>query len=66
MGTYLELAAAGVPTREAASLTGLARATATRAAARALRPDPELAATRPAGEQAHRPGAGGGVGHAEQ
>jgi transposase InsO family protein len=48
MGTYLELTVAGVPTREAASLTGLARATATRTVAHARRPDPESAAARPA------------------
>jgi len=48
MGAYLELTAVGVPTREAASLTGLARASATRAAARARRPDQERAAARPA------------------
>ena len=34
MNTYVELAAADVPTRQAAALTGVARATATRAASR--------------------------------
>ena len=48
MNTYVELAAADVPTRQAAALTGVARATATRAASRARRPDPEPPSARPA------------------
>ena len=48
MGAYLELTVVGVPTREAASLTGLPRATTTRIAARRRRPDPEPAPVRPA------------------
>lgn len=47
MTTYVELTDAGVPTRQAASLTGVARATATRVASRARRPDPEPVAARP-------------------
>lgn len=39
MNTYVELVTAGTPTRQAAALTGVARATAARAAAR-TRPDP--------------------------
>lgn len=38
MDAYTDLTGAGVPTRQAADLTGVARATATRAAARARRP----------------------------
>lgn len=48
MGTYLELAGAGVPTRHAAALTGVPRATATRVVARQRRPGPEPAPDRPA------------------
>ena len=48
MGTYLELTDAGVPTREAASLTGVPRATATRMITRQHEPDPEPAPPRPA------------------
>jgi putative transposase len=40
MSTYLQLVDAGVVTREAASLTGVARATATRATRRVSGPDP--------------------------
>ena len=40
MATYVELTAAGVSTRRAAALTGVARATATRASNRATGPDP--------------------------
>lgn len=48
MGTYVELTGVGVPTRQAASLTGVSRATAARATARADRPDPAPAPARPA------------------
>lgn len=48
MNTYVELQGVGVPSRQAASLTGVARASATRAASRVRRPDPEPAAARPA------------------
>jgi putative transposase len=48
MGAYVELTTAGVPTRKAASLTGVARASAARAISRARRPDPEPAHPRPA------------------
>ena len=48
MGSYVELTDAGVSTRQAASLTGVARATAARAVARADGPDPEPAPPRPA------------------
>jgi len=48
MGTYIALTAAGVPTRDAAVLTGVPRATATRRVARAAGPDPEPATPRPA------------------
>ncbi len=41
MGTYWELTGAGVSTRTAARLTGIARATATRVSAHAKRPQPE-------------------------
>ncbi|QUY62384.1 Transposase [Gulosibacter molinativorax] len=47
MNTYLELTDAGVPTRQAATLTGVSRATAARAIARARRPDPAPAGPRP-------------------
>lgn len=48
MGTYVELTGAGVPTRQAAALTGVPRATATRIVARQHQPDPEPVAARPA------------------
>ena len=48
MGTYVELTSAGVPTRQAAALTGVPRATATRLVARQRKPDPEPAPPRPA------------------
>ena len=47
MGTYVELTSAGVPTRQAAALTGVPRATATRRIARQHQPDPEPAPARP-------------------
>lgn len=48
MTTYTDLTAAGVPTRRAAALAGLQRATAARAIARLNTPDPEPPAPRPA------------------
>lgn len=48
MGAYLELTVSGIPTRQAAALTGVSRASAARAAARATSPDPEPARPRPA------------------
>jgi len=48
MGAFVELTAAGVATRQAATLTGVPRATAARAAARRHRPGPEPASPRPA------------------
>lgn len=48
MGTYVELTGAGVPTRQAAALTGVPRATATRHVARERTPDPEPVPARPA------------------
>ncbi len=48
MGTFIELAAASVPTRQAAALVGVPRATAARRIARASRPDPEPVQPRPA------------------
>ncbi|BDZ40417.1 transposase [Microbacterium suwonense] len=44
MGTYTALIGAGIPTRDASSLTGVPRVTAARQAARAGRPEPEPAA----------------------
>ncbi len=43
MGAYVQLTSAGVPTRQAAALTGVSRATAARVQARDRRPDPEPA-----------------------
>jgi putative transposase len=43
MGTYVELTGAGVTTRSAAVLTGVSRATATRAAKPAAEPSPDVA-----------------------
>jgi len=51
MGTYVELTGAGVTTRTASTLTGVARATATRAS----KPPPTPLAT---ADPAHRPAAG--------
>ena len=48
MGAYTELTGAGITTRDAAALTGVPRATATRRVASAAGPDPEPAAPRPA------------------
>ncbi|OMH26709.1 IS3 family transposase [Tersicoccus phoenicis] len=48
MNAYAELTGSGTPTRQAAALTGVPRATAVRAAARATGPDPEPARPRPA------------------
>ncbi len=48
MTAYVELTGAGVPTRQAAALTGVARATAARATARVGHSDLEPAAARPA------------------
>ncbi|OMH25198.1 hypothetical protein BKD30_06525 [Tersicoccus phoenicis] len=48
MNAYAELTGSGTPTRQAATLTGVPRATATRAAARATGPAPEPARPRPA------------------
>jgi len=47
MDTYVDLTGQGIATRQAAALTGVARATATRAIARQHGPDPEPAAPRP-------------------
>ena len=47
MGAYSELTVVGVPTRQAAALTGVPRASAARAVARRHRPDPEPASPRP-------------------
>lgn len=48
MGAYRELTGVGVSTRQAAALTGVRRATATRLVARERKPDPEPAPPRPA------------------
>ncbi len=48
MGAYRELTGVGVSTRQAAALTGVPRATATRLVARERKPDPEPAPPRPA------------------
>lgn len=48
MNAYAKLTDAGVPTRQAAALTGVPRATAIRTAARRNGPDPEPASPRPA------------------
>ena len=48
MGAYVELTDVGVATRQAAVLTGVPRATATRAVARQRTPDAEPASARPA------------------
>lgn len=48
MGTFVELTAASIPTRQAAALTGVPRATAARTIARTRNPDPEPTRPRPA------------------
>jgi putative transposase len=48
MITYVQLTAAGIPTRRSAALTGVPRATAARVIARANNPDPEPVQPRPA------------------
>lgn len=47
MGAYVGLTDAGVPTRQAAALIGVPRATAARAVARTAQPDPEPPVPRP-------------------
>ncbi len=48
MGAFIELTAVSVPTRKAAALTGVARATAARTIVRERSPDPEPTRPRPA------------------